>query len=123
MSTWDKGNEVMMATHGTGADGKPRTCLVCGKEPDAIWVGAGVVTVCRVCAIEVLPQLMADAVAPCSVEGAGAKVMDGIKFAWVRAEGRYWRSLANSLAMLGGRRKPSSDGSIFPDEPDEGMAG
>ena len=36
MSIWDKSDEIVMASHGKRADGEPRTCQVCGKEPNAI---------------------------------------------------------------------------------------
>ncbi len=36
-------------------------CFVCGNKPDAFWVGHAEVFVCRECAINVLPKLIADA--------------------------------------------------------------
>lgn len=44
-------------------DFKNEICFSCGESPVAFWMGAtGLVSVCRTCAIQVLPCLIADAI-------------------------------------------------------------
>lgn len=101
MGTWDKNNEFMMSIHGTKDDGSIRTCLGCGKEPDAIWAGKEVMTICRDCAISILPVLMADAICPQAMAVQGVKTMEILKAHWGRAESYYWRAATNNLAFKG----------------------
>ena len=115
MSIWDKSDEIVMASHGKRADGEPRTCQVCGKEPNAMWVGADTITVCRACAKTVLPALMADASFRGLATGtSGAKSMDAFKEIWAQAESCYWRAVANNLAFAAAPPRCPAD-----DDPDD----
>lgn len=37
-------------------------CSICGGEPNAMWGGREPIFVCRTCALEILPRLIADAI-------------------------------------------------------------
>jgi len=37
-------------------------CIICGSPAAAVWVGEETVAVCKRCALEILPKLIADAV-------------------------------------------------------------
>lgn len=105
MSTWDKRNKAMMMIDGKKEDGTPRTCLVCGKAPDAIWAGTGIITVCRGCAVDVLPRLIADALFRARWEpGSGLTITKAFKEYWTRAGASFWQGVAHNLSFLG--RKP-----------------
>ena len=126
MCIWDRDDEFLMAMHGAGRDGKPRTCQVCGGEPDALWMGADDMTVCGKCAIRIIPRLMADAVFA-SVGGRGVpegllRTHERMRSAWERAEVFYWRSAAHlTAARMGGpiRRTTDSAPELPPDDDDE----
>ena len=69
MSTMNQSDAESMKVWGTKDDGSPRTCQVCGGVPDAIWIGADHIMVCRRCAVDVLPKLIADALNPAKHPG------------------------------------------------------
>lgn len=57
-----------MRFEGDGIEGEegeiifPRgTCVFCGKRADAVWWGNGYTRVCKQCAVDILPRLIADA--------------------------------------------------------------
>lgn len=64
-------------------------CAVCG-DPDwrAMWAGHVVLCVCRRCAIEVLPRLIADAVWQSNMRPADAD------HSWQQARAEFWRAIA-----------------------------
>jgi hypothetical protein len=108
MSIWNKRDEIVMGMHGRKADGTPRKCQVCGKEPHAMWVGAEVITVCRGCAETILPALMADAVFLSSMVPE-KKTMDTLKTHWNLANAHYWRSIANNFANAQKKNHPVTE--------------
>lgn len=110
MSIWSDEEGTLRVMYGTRPDGKPRACLVCGGRPNAIWVGEDILTVCRKCAIDVLPRIMADATAGvlqgCVASGQPMEVRNAMRSAWARAESLYWQAAAHAMAML--FRRPKS---------------
>jgi hypothetical protein len=67
----------------------PRTCAVCDTADwSVMWAGAIALHICRRCALEVLPQLIADALwFPGLRSSEGDRICDA-----VRAE--FWRAIA-----------------------------
>jgi len=65
-------------------------CSVCGEPGAAIWVGEEDIVVCRRCAFEVLPKLMADAVLNSPV--ALDRLMDVLEDARLRFSMNFYRA-------------------------------
>lgn len=70
------------------ADHHERACAVCGGAWSALWVGLTELAVCRRCALEVLPRVIADACWHPHLTAAEAERVT----ADVRAE--FWRAIA-----------------------------
>lgn len=69
---------------------KDSKCGICGNSKAvAGWMGQDLLAVCRGCAIEVLPKLLADAVV-----GKHSDNSTAIS-AWKSAEKHYWYAVAN----------------------------
>jgi hypothetical protein len=77
-------------------DAAQHACALCGDEHwEAIWSGHTAVLVCRRCALEILPALIADAV--CNPHVTDQQVCAALE----RITSGYWRGVA--LAVLRGR--------------------
>jgi hypothetical protein len=77
-------------------------CSFCGEARSAAyWTVAGIegasaIGVCRECAVEVLPALMADALVG---EGASNRTLiNDLKAALDRADARFWKAASSALA-------------------------
>ena len=67
-----------------------KPCSFCGKkEPTGFWAGGDLVFCCRVCAMEILPALMADAIADMGLKYINTQ---GFK----RIEIAFWKALCLS---------------------------
>lgn len=77
------------------ADSGQASCSICGCCADASWVGEVEVHVCRSCAIDVLPRLMADAIyGAYRCKGWSLRPVD-VEDALIRVQLYMWRALAN----------------------------
>jgi len=74
------------------------SCCLCGKKSTAYWRGEKWIGICRWCAIDDLPKLMADAVV-----GGGAKIGADLHHAC----GQFWRAAALSLEIKQRESPPS----------------
>lgn len=67
-------------------------CTLCNQPAKAAWHGNHVIAVCRECAVEILPALIADAAAgSCFRPEHAERVIDRITY-------RFWRAM--SLRLL-----------------------
>jgi hypothetical protein len=64
-------------------------CSVCGEESSAYWAGVTLIEVCSPCAVDVLPQLTADAI-HCTTDVATESTAQ-------RMLTRFWRALSLRL--------------------------
>jgi hypothetical protein len=79
-------------------------CSFCG-EPTASgwWRGHQSISLCRRCAIEDLPRLLADAIAG---ERADApNVVGNLQRAWEQAESRFWQAACVAIVQAAKRAK------------------
>jgi len=97
MSTWTWSKEFIEASEGQ------MVCQICGKEPDAVWTGQKEVVICLNCALNVLPKLIADAVANRRVKISVFKTM------WEEAEKNFWYATACQLAHSTRQENKSHD--------------
>jgi hypothetical protein len=69
-------------------------CCVCGRPANAVWTAGPSILICCVCAVDVLPKLIADAV-------AGGGVMNTVAFRHIEGEMllNYWRAVANAMEV------------------------
>jgi hypothetical protein len=75
-------------------------CNLCGGEAAAYWASAhSGVSVCRPCAVEVLPMLAAEAVV--GEFGTGPMAIDRLEQALAKMQARFWRAAAMALANNG----------------------
>lgn len=72
-------------------------CGACGHPATAVWQGAGTISICSTCAVEVLPALAADALA------ARIDDYDDARRSIRDIEARYWRAIAALALRRGGR--------------------
>ena len=83
-------------TRPTERDGE--YCAFCDLPVRAAWEGQRVIGCCHTCAIEVLPTLMADAIAP-----QVADDWDRVKRIFDQAESRFWRAMCHRLIKERGK--------------------
>jgi hypothetical protein len=91
-------------------------CEFCGEASAAAYwrTAGGVLPVCRPCAEDALPRLLADAVV--GEAGGGPNAARQLQGALGRAEATYWR--AGCLAMARGARGRSAEPPAPPPAPD-----
>jgi hypothetical protein len=70
-------------------------CSICGGPPTAVWVGRSTIWTCHRCALETLPQLIADAV---HVRSDADRPMTPFLDAVPEFLGRFWYGVASRLA-------------------------
>jgi hypothetical protein len=64
-------------------------CSVCGESCwRAAWFGCNDIAVCPVCALDVLPALLADAIWRRHIRS------DEVKACWLQASAAFWRAVA-----------------------------
>ena len=91
MSTWKPSSEINYFPDGE------KVCQVCGsKNPDALWVGKKIITVCYKCAFKILPRLMADAACNRTLSHPVNKTLQISAFRAMleEAEKNYWDAVA-----------------------------
>jgi hypothetical protein len=79
-------------------------CSFCGQPYAAAWwLGHQPISVCRKCAIENLPRLLADAVAGENADGPN--VASNLHRAWEQAETRFWMAASCAISRAAERSK------------------
>jgi hypothetical protein len=89
-------------------------CFVCQNPADAVWIGYQNVSVCRSCAVNTLPRLIADTVAAQHQAGADYRVFEETEREIVAA---FWKGATASLAgkirkaqlLLAARRRTTEE--------------
>jgi hypothetical protein len=71
------------------------SCSVCGQRPDAVWVDHSRIWICRTCAVETLPALIADAI---GADRDAGRPMAHYEAALPALVGKYWQAVASRLA-------------------------
>ena len=105
MSTW-KSSEVFNTV-----SGKKTTCQICGNEPDTTWSRNEDIIICSRCAFDILPKIMADAVANRLLNHPIPKDLQisAFKAMWKEAEKNYWYAAACQLLQAIKRENQSHD--------------
>ncbi len=101
----DTGKMVVdMEMEGPMGEEQP-VCFVCGGLPTATWMGVGgeFHSVCRDCAIEKLPLLIADAIAGNIGERAKPEWFDPMASQVVAS---FWRGVAYAMSRRGAIKSP-----------------
>jgi hypothetical protein len=70
-------------------------CTLCGEPATAFWYGHATVSVCRRCAVEKLPLLIADAV--CDERGDGPHAVTRLTAALETVRRQFWKGVAHAV--------------------------